>query len=107
MADKKQSTDKLAKWHVQARTHFDKAWSGSQKVREKIVEAQRFVRVAGAQWEGSTNAGYSFEEGRFEHYPRFELNKVARECDRIISEYRQNRISVRFRPKDGQASGLC
>lgn len=104
MADKKQSTDKLAKWHVQARTNFDKAWSGSQKVREKIVEAQRFVRVAGAQWEGSTNAGYSFEEGRFEHYPRFELNKVARECDRIISEYRQNRISVRFRPKDGQAS---
>ncbi|MGX8943140.1 hypothetical protein ACWWJF_27025 [Symbiopectobacterium sp. Eva_TO] len=52
MADKKQSTDKLAKWHVQARTNFDKAWSGSQKVREKIVEAQRFVRVAGAQWEG-------------------------------------------------------
>ena len=91
-------------WHRKALCNFDNAYSSTQDMREQIVEAQRFVRVSGAQWEGSTNAGYSFDEGRFEHYPRFELNKIARECDRIIGEYRRNRISVRFRPKDSQAS---
>ncbi|EPL5323442.1 portal protein [Citrobacter freundii] len=100
MADDKKMDD----WHRKALCNFDNAWSATQDMREQIIEAQRFVRVSGAQWEGSTNAGYSFDEGRFEHYPRFELNKIARECDRIIGEYRQNRISVKFRPKDGQAS---
>lgn len=95
---------KMTDWHRKVLCNFDNAWSATQDMREQIIEAQRFVRVSGAQWEGSTNAGYSFDEGRFEHYPRFELNKIARECDRIIGEYRQNRISVRFRPKDGQAS---
>ncbi len=95
---------KMDDWHSRAINNFDSSWSASQSMREQVVAAQRFVRVAGAQWEGSTNAGYSFEEDRFEHYPRFELNKIARECDRIIGEYRQNRISVRFRPKDSQAS---
>ncbi|WP_418219449.1 portal protein [Citrobacter freundii] len=100
MADDKKMDD----WHRKALCNFDNAYTATQDMREQIIEAQRFVRVSGAQWEGSTNAGYSFDEGRFEHYPRFELNKIARECDRIIGEYRQNRISVRFRPKDGQAS---
>ncbi|PHM26545.1 phage P22-like portal protein [Xenorhabdus ehlersii] len=104
MEDENKTTNKLADWHQKVLRNFDKAYTGSQSMREQVVEAQRFVRVAGAQWEGSTNAGYSFEEGRFERYPRFELNKIARECDRIIGEYRQNRISVKFRPKDNQAS---
>ncbi|EAC0572526.1 portal protein [Salmonella enterica subsp. enterica serovar Hadar] len=100
MADDRKMTD----WHRKVLCNFDNAWSETQDMREQIIEAQRFVRVSGAQWEGSTNAGYSFDEGRFEHYPRFELNKIARECDRIIGEYRQNRISVKFRPKDDKAS---
>ncbi|EPN7549817.1 portal protein [Escherichia coli] len=94
----------MTDWHRKVLCNFDNAWSATQDMREQIIEAQRFVRVSGAQWEGSTNAGYSFDEGRFEHYPRFELNKIARECDRIIGEYRQNRISVKFRPKDDKAS---
>ena len=100
MADDRKMTD----WHRKVLCNFDNAWSATQDMREQIIEAQRFVRVSGAQWEGSTNSGYSFDEGRFEHYPRFELNKIARECDRIIGEYRQNRISVKFRPKDDKAS---
>ncbi len=95
---------KMTDWHRKVLCNFDNAWSATQDMRKQIIEAQRFVRVSGAQWEGSTNAGYSFDEGRFEHYPRFELNKIARECDRIIGEYRQNRISVKFRPKDDKAS---
>lgn len=104
MTKKEKMTSQLADWHKKVLRNFDKAYSNTQSMREQVATAQRFVRVLGAQWEGSTNAGYSFEEGRFEHYPRFELNKIARECDRIIGEYRQNRISVKFRPKDSEAS---
>lgn len=94
--------DKLDEMHRKALDNFDRAYSGSTQVREKIVEALRFVRVPGAQWEGSTFAGYDL--GKLDKYPRFEINKVARECDRVISEYRNNRIAVRFRPNDGEAS---
>lgn len=91
----------LREMHERARKNLSAAYDGSQSVREKIVEAMRFVRVPGAQWEGSTFAGYDL--GKLDKYPRFEINKVARECDRIISEYRKNRIAVRFRPNDGEA----
>lgn len=101
----------LDSWHDKAKRNFSKAYEQTNDMRTQIVEAQRFVRVRGAQWEGSTNAGWDFGSvdsgnNRFDKYPRFELNKVARECDRIISEYRRNRISVKFRPKDGQASEM-
>lgn len=103
--------EKLDSWHDKAKRNFNKAYEQTNDMRTQIVEAQRFVRVRGAQWEGSTNSGWDFGSvdsgnNRFDKYPRFELNKVARECDRIISEYRRNRISVKFRPKDGQASEM-
>lgn len=103
--------EKLAEWHDKAKRNFGNAYEQTNDQRTRIVEAQRFVRVSGSQWEGSTNAGWDFGSvdsgnNRFDKYPRFELNKVARECDRIISEYRRNRISVKFRPKDGQASEM-
>lgn len=103
--------EKLVSWHDKAKRNFNKAYEQTNDMRTQIVEAQRFVRVRGSQWEGSTNAGWDFGSvdsgnNRFDKYPRFELNKVARECDRIISEYRRNRISVKFRPKDGQASEM-
>lgn len=101
--------ERLASWHDKAKRNFSRAYEQQNDTRTQIVEAQRFVRVRGAQWEGSTNAGWSFGDvdsgiNRFDKYPRFELNKVARECDRIISEYRKNRITVKFRPKDSQGS---
>ncbi|QHJ80002.1 MAG: hypothetical protein [Bacteriophage sp.] len=97
-------SDKLDKWHCRAKSDFDKAYTAAGTMRRLIIEAARFVQVAGAQWEGSTNAGWAFDDDRFEKYPRFELNKVGRECNRIISEYRKNRIAVKFRPKTGDAS---
>ena len=98
------SDNKLQELHEKALRRFDAAYFNSQEQRQYVTEQRRFVDVPGAQWEGSTNAGFSFGGDRFDKYPRFELNKIARECYRIISEYRNNRVSVRFRPKDGQAS---
>lgn len=98
------SQEDLKELHQKVLERFDKVYSENQEQRQYVTEQRRFVDVPGAQWEGSTNAGYQFDSGRFENYPRFELNKVARECYRIISEYRNNRVTVRYRPKDGQAS---
>lgn len=82
---------------------FDRAHSPQQDVREKCIEATRFARVPGGQWEGATSAGTKLDE-QFEKYPKFEINKVATELNRIISEYRNNRITVKFRPGDKEAS---
>lgn len=82
---------------------FDRAYTPQQDVREKCVEATRFARVPGGQWEGATAAGTKLDD-QFEKYPKFEINKVATELNRIISEYRNNRITVKFRPGDREAS---
>jgi hypothetical protein len=42
----------MTDWHRKVLCNFDNAWSATQDMREQIIEAQRFVRVSGAQWEG-------------------------------------------------------
>lgn len=92
-------------WYESAKERFTKAVGdeSTRQVREKIIESIRFARIPGAQWEGSTFAGTDLAEN-MDKYPRFELNKVAREVDRIISEYRRNKITVKFRPSDEYTS---
>lgn len=82
---------------------FDRAYTPQEDVREKCIEATRFARVPGGQWEGTTASGTKLND-RFERYPKFEINKVATELNRIIAEYRNNRITVKFRPGDKAAS---
>lgn len=82
---------------------FDRAYTPQQDVREKCIEATRFARVPGGQWEGTTSSGTKLNDF-FERYPKFEINKVATELNRIIAEYRNNRITVKFRPGDKAAS---
>lgn len=89
--------------HALAMARFDRAYTPQETVREKCIEATRFARVPGGQWEGATTAGTKLND-HFEKYPKFEINKVATELNRIISEYRNNRITVKFRPGDKEAS---
>ncbi|MGL9720496.1 portal protein [Symbiopectobacterium sp.] len=93
----------LQKRHEQIMLKFDRAHTPQQGVREKCIEATRFARVPGRQWEGTTASGTKLND-RFERYPKFEINKVATELNRIIAEYRNNRITVKFRPGDKAAS---
>ena len=65
--------------------------------RIQCLEDRRFYSIAGAQWEGSLTEQYA-------NRPRFEVNKVALSVMRIISEYRNNRITVDFIPKDGSSN---
>lgn len=101
---KRRDTKGLKAWHLDAACAVGDAISVAQPERKKMLELARFIRIQGAQWEGSTGAGWDLSDGRFEKYPRYEINKVARENDRLITDYRLNRITVAFRPKDTAAS---
>ena len=74
-------------------------------MREKCIEAEGLL-VPGGQWE-ATAAGTKLDE-QFEKYPKFEINKVATELlTASLQNTRNNRITVKFRPGDREASELA
>jgi hypothetical protein len=85
---------RLADIHSEAMTQFDRIQSALRQERLQCLDDRRFYSIAGAQWEGPLSA-------QFENKPRFEVNKVHLAVLRIISEYRNNRISAAFVSKDG------
>ncbi len=85
---------RLADIHSEAMTQFDRIQSSLRQERLQCLDDRRFYSIAGAQWEGPLGA-------QFENKPRFEVNKVHLAVLRIISEYRNNRISAAFVSKDG------
>ncbi len=93
-----QSTDdRLADVHAEALLEFQRAYSPQQEVRLQCLEDRRFVSIPGAQWESDLRE-------QFANRPRFEVNKIHMSVMRIFNEYRNNRISVDFRAKDGGAT---
>lgn len=89
------STDeRLSKLHADALIEFDEIQSAQRDERLQSLQDRRFYSIAGAQWEGPLG-------DQFENKPRFEFNKVHLAVIRIINEYRNNRITVDFQPKDG------
>lgn len=88
---------KLEQIHSEALAEFDRIQTALQKERLQCLEDRRFYSIAGAQWEGALGE-------QFENRPRFEFNKVHLSVIRIINEYRNNRITVDFTPKDGSTN---
>lgn len=86
--------DTLAGIHAEARELFDRVQAAQAPERKQCVEDRRFYSIPGAMWEGS------FGE-MFENKPKIEINKLMLSIMRIVSEYRNNRISVDFVSKDG------
>ena len=80
-----------------AMKNFNRCYSSQQEIRLQCLQDRRFVYVPGAQWEGDLGE-------QFANRPRFEVNKLHMSVMRIFSEYRNNRISVDYRAKDGGAS---
>ena len=89
--------ERLANLHEDAVLEFDSIQSAMREVRLQCLEDRRFYSIAGAQWEGN------FAE-QFNNKPRFEVNKIHLSVMRIINEYRNNRITVDFVSKDGNAN---
>lgn len=85
---------RLANIHSEAMEEFDNIQSAVRDERLQALQDRRFYSIAGAQWEGPL-------ETQFANKPRFEVNKCHLAVIRIISEYRNNRITVDFVSKDG------
>ena len=87
--------EKLAEIHQAARAEFDQIQSALYQERMNCLQDRRFCSLTGAQWEGPLG-------NQFENKPRFEVNKVHMAVQRIINEYRNNRIGVVFVSKEGE-----
>ena len=86
--------DRLADIHSEALREFDAIQAAVREERLQCLEDRRFYALAGAQWEGPLGR-------QFENKPRFEFNKVNLAVIRVVNEYRNNRVTVDFTPKDG------
>lgn len=87
-------TEKHNRIHQQALASFDRVQMAVRDERFQCLSDRRFVDVAGAMWEGP----YGMQ---FDNRPRLEVNKIALGVQRIINEYRNNRITVYFEPANG------
>jgi hypothetical protein len=88
---------KLQAVHAQALAEYNRVWAATQNERSQSRDDRRFVAVPGAQWEGLWGE-------QFENRPRLEVNKTLLATIRVYNEYRNNRITVDFVPKDGSKS---
>lgn len=86
---------KLQKVHEKARLAFDRIQAALSDEREQCLEDRRFYSISGAMWEGRLKEQYA-------NKPRFEINKIHLSIIKIINEYRNNRITVKFLPKSGE-----
>jgi len=81
--------------HAEAMAEFDAIQSAVRDIRLECLQDRRFYSIAGAQWEGALGE-------QFENRLKFEFNKVHQAVNRIISEYRNNRITVDYVSKEGE-----
>ena len=91
------TAERLSKIHSDAMEEFDRIQGAMRNERLQCLQDRRFYSIAGAQWEGPLG-------DQFENKPRLEFNKVHLSVIRIINEYRNNRITVDFTPKDGSSN---
>lgn len=87
---------RLQQIHSDALVEFDEIQTAAREERLQCLQDRRFYSITGAQWEGPIGE-------QFENKPRFEFNKIHLALIRLFSEYRNNRITVDFQPKDGAA----
>jgi hypothetical protein len=72
---------------------MDAIWTVQEPERRECLDDRRFCTIRGAQWNDEWTS-------QFQNAPRMEVDKTHKEIVRIFSEYRNNRISVDFRPDD-------
>lgn len=89
--------------HAEALQEHNRAYTAMRDERTQCLQDRRFYSIPGAQWEGEYGA-------QFENKPKIEINKVHLSVIRIINEYRENRITANFEPRDGsddEVSEMC
>lgn len=98
MAETNDARDaRLEKVHARALEQFDRAYAPQREIRLQCAQDRRFVFVPGAQYDGDIGE-------QFANRARFEINKMHQAVLRTFSEYRNNRVTVDFRPADEDTS---
>jgi hypothetical protein len=94
--DNKGTADSLAKVHARALMRFDAASIPQTEIRAHALLCRRFISVPGAMWEGPWGE-------QFENSIKVEIDKLSKGVDKIVTDYRQNRIVPDFRPAGGNS----
>jgi hypothetical protein len=94
------NSQRLRDTHAEALRRFDEIQSALRNERLQCLQDRRFYSIAGAQWEGPL-------EQQYENKPKFEVNKVALAVQRVVNEYRNNRITVDFVSRDGSPTEMA
>lgn len=89
--------ERLGRVHEESLREFDDVQSAMRDERLQCLQDRRFYSIAGAMWEGPLGL-------QFENKPKFEINKIHLAIIRIFNEYRNNRITVQFLPKNGKVN---
>jgi hypothetical protein len=82
--------------HKRALRRFDDTVLPQQEIRAHALLARRFISIPGAMWEGDWG-------DQFENSVKVEIDKLSRGVEKIVNDYRQNRIVPDFRPAGGNS----
>jgi hypothetical protein len=77
--------------HQRARDRFDAASEFQLEMRAHALLCRRFISIPGAMWEGPWG-------DQFANSIKVEIDKLSKGVDRIVGDYRANRIVPDFRP---------
>ena len=89
------SATDLAEVHERALERFDDTALPQQELRLHALACRRFISIPGAMWDGDW--GDEFKS------IKVEIDKLSKGVDKIVRDYRQNRIVPDFRPAGGSS----
>jgi hypothetical protein len=97
--DDKENVEPRGDWpeiHARALRRFDACAGPQAEVRAHALACRRFISIPGAMWEGAWGE-------QFENSIKVEIDKLSKGVEKIVGDYRSNRIVPDFRPAGGDS----
>jgi hypothetical protein len=91
---RKPKKQRMAELHELAMEQFDESYQATKDDREMAQVSRRFVMIRGEMWSWDV-------EDQFRNKVKMEIDHVSGAVTRIINEWRKNKITASFLPKDG------
>jgi hypothetical protein len=91
-----ENSERLAKVHERALKRFDATALPQMDMRAEALVCRRFIAIPGAMWEGPWGE-------QFENSIKVEIDKISRRVEKLVQDYRENRIVPDFRPAGGES----
>lgn len=91
-----ENDQRLAKVHERALKRFDATALPQMEMRAEALVCRRFISIPGAMWDGPWGE-------QFENSIKVEIDKISRRVDKLVQDYRENRIVPDFRPAGGDS----